>query len=72
MNYLEYRWLAYALAAAVCASLINIFGKLGLRDVNSDVATAVRSVVQAAFVAIFCLVIGAWRHVGQLQNARPR
>src|SRR6185503_10573793 len=38
-------WLAYALLSAVFAALTAIFAKAGLKDVNSDLATAVRTAV---------------------------
>ncbi|MBV8781607.1 MAG: EamA family transporter [Phycisphaerae bacterium] len=61
-------WLMYAVLAAVCAALVSIFGKVGMKDVNSDMATAVRSVVQAGFVVIFAMSIGAARHLGSLHR----
>ena len=64
------RWLVYAFASACCAAAINIFGKLGMKDVNADMATAVRSAVQALFVIAFVAVIGSLKHVTQLAN-RP-
>jgi transporter family protein len=61
-------WLLYALAAAVCASLINVLAKLGMKGVDKDLATAVRSVVQALFVVGFASVIGVFKNVGQLHG----
>ena len=46
----DYRWLQFAILAAVCAASINIFGKIGMTGIDSDLSTAVRSIVQAAFV----------------------
>lgn len=63
-------WLAYALLAAACASLVWVFGKLGMQGVQSDLATAVRSVVQAGFVVGFAMTLGAFGHVKEL-SARP-
>lgn len=40
-------WLAYALLSALFAGLVGIFGKLGMRDLDSTLATAARSVVMA-------------------------
>ncbi len=64
------RWLHFALLAAGCAATINLFGKIGMRGVDPDVATAVRSVVQAAFVVGFVGVIGSWSKIDQLAG-RP-
>ena len=38
-------WLLYALLSAVFAALTAVFAKAGLKDVNSDLATAIRTVV---------------------------
>jgi transporter family protein len=38
-------WLVYALLSALFAALTAIFAKLGLKNVNSDLATAIRTVV---------------------------
>src|SRR5688500_18978133 len=62
----NYTWLAYAIAAAVAASLINVLAKLGMKDVDKDLATAVRSVVQALFVVGFAASIGVFRNFGQI------
>ena len=62
-------WLLYALAAAVCAALINVLAKLGMKGVDQDLATAVRSVVQAMFVVGFAAVAGVVRDFHQI-NAK--
>ena len=61
-------WLLYALLAALCAGAINVLAKIGMKDVNADLATAVRSVVQAVFVVVFAGVVGAWGHVAELRG----
>jgi transporter family protein len=66
ISYMEHSWLFYAIGAAIFAAMINIFGKWGMNDINSDMATAVRSVVQAVFVVGFASIIGVMKHVSQL------
>src|SRR5882757_6665519 len=39
------QWLLFALGSAFFAALTAIFAKAGLKDVNSDLATAIRTVV---------------------------
>src|SRR5689334_13674233 len=56
-------WWLYAFLGAFCAGLISIFAKVGMKGVNSDLATAVRSIVQAAFVVGFAAVVGVVSHV---------
>lgn len=62
----NHTWLMYALLAAACAGAINVLGKVGMKDVNADLATAIRSIVQAVFVVGFVGVIGAWGKLSQL------
>lgn len=38
-------WVFYAILSAVFASLTAIFAKIGIKDVDSDLATAIRTVV---------------------------
>ena len=61
-------WLYYALGAAGFAALVNIFGKLGMKGVDKDFATAIRSVVQATFVVSFAAIIGVMKNFGQLHG----
>jgi bacterial/archaeal transporter family protein len=61
-------WLLYAFLASACAALVSIFGKIGMKDVNPDMATAARSVVQAIFVVLFATSIGVMRHLGTLHR----
>jgi transporter family protein len=61
-------WFLYAVAAAVCAAMINVLAKFGMKDVDKDFATAIRSVVQAVFVVGFAAIIGVVRNFGQLHG----
>src|ERR1700740_2357857 len=38
-------WLVFALLSAIFAALTAVFAKAGLKDVNSDLATAIRTAV---------------------------
>jgi bacterial/archaeal transporter family protein len=38
-------WIYYALLSAFFASLTAIFAKIGVKDINTDLATAIRTVV---------------------------
>ena len=59
-------WFLYAVAAALCAAMINVLAKFGMKDIDKDFATAVRSVVQALFVVGFAAIVGVMRNFGQL------
>lgn len=43
-------WLIYALLSAAAASLVAIFGKIGLQGIDSGAATAVRATIMAIFL----------------------
>jgi len=63
-------WLMYALLAAGTAALVSIFGKIGMKEINADLSTAARSIVQAAFVVIFVITMGGLQHLSALRD-RP-
>ena len=49
------KWLIYALGSAVFASLTSILGKVGMQDINSNLGTAIRTVVVLimAWIVVF-------------------
>ncbi len=51
-------WIAYALLAALFAALVAVLGKVGLKEVDATLATAVRAVVMAGFLVAAALVLG--------------
>ena len=51
-------WIIFGLLSAGFAALVAIFGKIGLKEVDSTIATTVRSVVMAAFLIITSFAIG--------------
>jgi transporter family protein len=48
-------WAGYAICSALCAALVAVFGKLGVRGVDSNLAVAVRtSIILVMTWAIVC------------------
>lgn len=45
-------WLTCALLSAFFAGLVAIFGKMGVRDVDSTIATTARSIIMATLLVI--------------------
>jgi transporter family protein len=43
-------WLIYAFLSSITAALVAIFGKMGLKGVDSTLATTVRSIIMAVFL----------------------
>ena len=50
-------WIVYALLAAVFAAAVAIFGKLGIKDIDSTLATTVRAAVMAVFLVGVSLIL---------------
>ncbi len=54
-------WIFYAFLSAFFASLVAIFAKLGLKDIDSTLATTVRAVIMAFFLFAVSLAFGKFR-----------
>jgi len=65
---IQQTWLFYALLSAGAAALVGIFGKIGMRGVDSNLATAVRSIVMTIFLLGVCQFMGLWSKVGSLSG----
>lgn len=50
-------WIGYALLSALFAAAVAIFAKIGLKDVDSTLATTIRSVVMATFLIVVTLLL---------------
>lgn len=61
-------WLVYALLSAACAAFVGIFGKIGMRDIDSSLATAVRSIIMSVFLVGICSALGVWSKVQSLHG----
>jgi transporter family protein len=62
-------WQLFALGSAFFAALTAIFGKLGVAEIPSNLATFIRTVVILAICAGLVSVRGEWLHVRQLPKA---
>ena len=61
-------WIAYALLAALFAALVAVLGKVGLKEVDATLATAVRAVVMAGFLVTAALVLGKASKLGEISQ----
>jgi transporter family protein len=60
-------WFFWALLSAVFAALTAIFAKIGLENVNSDLATLIRTFVIMMVLIAFVYVTGKWSNPLELQ-----
>ena len=61
-------WLIFALLSAFFAALTAILAKIGIKDVNSNLATAVRTIVILLFAWGIVLFQGTWKQMGSISN----
>jgi transporter family protein len=54
-------WLLWALLSAVFAALTAIFAKLGVRGVDPDLATLIRTAIILLVMSLLVAVTGKWR-----------
>ena len=54
-------WQAFALGSAFFAGLTAIFGKIGVSEMNADLATFFRTLIILAVTALIVTLKGAWQ-----------
>jgi transporter family protein len=57
-------WQFWAVLSAVFAALTAIFAKVGVEDINSDLATLIRTVIVLISLALILLATGRLSHPG--------
>jgi bacterial/archaeal transporter family protein len=66
MNIDSGSWLTWALLSAAFAALTAIFGKIGVQNVNSDVATFARTLVVIAVLGAILVSTGQMKSLGAI------
>jgi transporter family protein len=61
-------WVLFALGSALFAALTAIFGKLGVREINSDLATFIRTIIILVVAAIVVSFRGAWEPIQRVSR----
>ncbi len=59
-------WWFWALLSAVFAALTAIFAKVGVKEIDSDVATFVRTVVILVTLGLILLALGKFHSPGEV------
>lgn len=54
-------YIIYAFGSALFAALVAIFGKIGLKNIDSTFATAIRAIIMAAFLFLVALSLGKFK-----------
>lgn len=63
-------WFIFALLSAVFAALVAIFGKIGIKNLDSTLATTVRAFIMFAFLLVVSLSMGKLHLINTI-GARP-
>ena len=61
-------WIVFAFASALFAGLTSILAKCGIRKTDSNVATAIRTIVVLIFSWIMVFLVGAQSEIGALST----
>ncbi len=61
-------WFLFALGSAIFAALTSILAKVGIEDVNSNLATAIRTVVVLAMAWGMVFITGAQTGIGSISR----
>ena len=61
-------WLFFALGSAFFAGITAVLAKIGIENVNSTLATALRTVVVLAFSWLMVFVVGSQGGIAQISG----
>ena len=62
------QWLLFALGSALFAALTAIFGKLGVAEINSNLATFIRTLIIVAMMALIVTRNQQWEPLGNVSR----
>jgi transporter family protein len=61
-------WIVWALLSAIFAALTAIFAKIGIQNVDSDLATFLRTIVVVFCLGLFVVMTGKWSNPAELSR----
>jgi transporter family protein len=61
-------WLSFAILSAVFAGLTSILAKCGIKKTDSDLATAIRTIVVLAFSWIMVFIVGSYSAITEISK----
>ena len=61
-------WLIAAVFSAVFAGITSILAKCGIKKTDSDLATALRSIVVLVFAWVMVFIVGSWKTITALDK----
>jgi transporter family protein len=61
-------WILLGFLSALFAALVAIFGKIGVKNIDTTLATTVRAVIMALFLIIVSLILGKQSLISQINS----
>ena len=61
-------WIIYALASAFFAGTVSVLAKIGIKNIDSNLATALRTVVVAIFAWLMVIVVGSQNSIASIDT----
>lgn len=61
-------WIAYAIGSAFFAGITSILAKIGIKDVDSNLATALRTVVVVIFAWLMVFIVGTQNTIASIST----
>ena len=61
-------WVLYASASAVFAGIVSILAKVGVKQTDSTLATALRTTIVVLFAWLMVFVVGSWTSIPTIQT----
>jgi len=59
-------WIIYALASALFAGAVSILAKIGIKNTDSNLATALRTVIVAVFAWLMVIIVGSQNDIANI------
>jgi len=63
---MAYLWVIFALLSAFTAALVAIFAKVGLQNIDTNTATAIRAVIMALFLILVIAIQGKFGKISDI------
>ena len=61
-------WLLYALGAAFFAGITSILAKIGIKNTDSTIATAIRTIIVLLFAWLMVLIVGSYSTISEISS----
>ncbi|MEM0476235.1 MAG: EamA family transporter [Candidatus Aenigmatarchaeota archaeon] len=68
MGGIKMSWIIFALLSAISAALVAIFGKIGVSNIDSTLATTVRAIIMSLFLILVSFALGKYQLITTIDS----